>query len=80
MGPGIAILAAGGLTAVARVVNGRKPEPAIFAGAVIGGAALLAIAQVSPELASRFGTLVVITALLTAGADVATGASRVLGA
>lgn len=80
MGPGFAMLAVGGLTATARVVKGHKPEPAIFAGAVIAGAVLLAVAQASPELASRFAMLVVITSLLTSGADIAAGALRLIGA
>ena len=80
MGPGIALLAAGALTATAAVVKGKAPSPSIFAGAAIAGGALLGLAQVSPDVASRFATLVVLTAILTSGAELALGASRLIGA
>lgn len=78
MGPGIALLAAGSITAAGAVARGGWPSPRIFVGSAIAGAALLGVAQVSPEVASRFATLVVITALLTSGYDLAVGLNRLV--
>lgn len=79
MGPGFAALGAGGITIAGYLARGRTPPPAVFIGAGIAGVALLTLASASPELASRFGTLVLLTALLTSGADVARGVSRAVG-
>lgn len=78
MAPGIAILAAGGITAVAAIVRGAKPSPNVIAGAVIAGGILTAIAAQSPDVAGKYATLVLITAILTSGADIATGISRLV--
>lgn len=79
MGPGLALLTAGALTATAAISRGGWPEPRIFIGSAIAGAALLGIAEVSPEVASKFATLVLITALLTSGVEVSTAVTRLIG-
>lgn len=71
MGPGFSIAAAGALSAVAQIVRGEWPSARILVGVGIAGAALLTIAQSSPELASAFGTLVLVTSLMVNGVDVA---------
>jgi hypothetical protein len=79
MGPGIALLTAGGITAVGQIARGRPPSPRILIGSAIAGGLLIGLGRSSPELASRFGTLVLLTAALTSGADVALAISRLLG-
>lgn len=78
MGPGIALLAAGGLTTIAGITRGRPPSPRVMIGAAIAGGVLVAVGGRSPELAAKFGTLVLVTALLTSGADLALAAGRLL--
>ena len=73
MGPGIALLAAGAVTMAGQIAKGKTPRPRIIIGAAIAGGALVGLGQASPEVASRFATLILVTALLTSGADLATG-------
>lgn len=79
MGPGFAAIGAGAITATGYFARGKKPPAGVFIGAGIAGVALLVIAQGSPQVASRFGTLIVLTALLTSGVDVARGINRAIG-
>jgi hypothetical protein len=78
MGPGIKVLAAGALTATAQIVNGRMPSPRLIAGVGITGLVLVSIAGKSPEIAGAFGTLILLTALMVSGYDVAKAAGNVL--
>lgn len=79
MGPGFAALGAGAITATAYLARGKTPPPAVFIGAGVAGVALLLVAQASPAVAGRFGTLILLTALLTSGVDVARGVNRAVG-
>jgi hypothetical protein len=78
MGPGLTILAAGGITAIGQISRKQWPTPRIIIGTGVAGAALLIVAQSSPELAQKFATLVLITALLTSGYDVSKGVTAAL--
>lgn len=78
MGPALTIAAAGGLTIVGTIARGKAPLPRVFVGIVIAGGGVLAIAQYSPEIAAKLSAVVFLTALLTSGYDVATGAQRAL--
>lgn len=71
MGPAWSIAGAGAITAIAQIARGEWPGVRIVAGVAIGGAALLVIGGKSPELASAFGTLVLVTALMVSGVDIA---------
>lgn len=79
MGPGFAALGAGGITIAGYLARGKTPPTSVFIGAGIAGVALLALSSASPELAARFGTLILVTALFTSGVDVARGVSRAVG-
>lgn len=79
MGPGLALLTAGGISATAAIVRGGWPSPRIFIGSAIAGAALLGVAEVSPEVAGKFATLVLITAFLTSGVELSTAVTRSIG-
>lgn len=79
MGPGFAALGAGGLTIAGYLARGQSPPPAVFIGAGLAGVVLLTVASASPEIAARFGTLLLLTAFLTSGMDVAKGINRAIG-
>ena len=79
MAPALSGLAAAGITMVGQLAHGRTPSPVILVGGAIAGGALAALAGPSPELAAKFGTLVLLTALLTSGADVALAVFNLLG-
>lgn len=78
MGPGIALLIAGGLTMAAQASRGSAPAPRILIGSAIVGGVLVGVGQKSPELAGKFATLILVTALLTSGSDLAKAASRLI--
>ena len=79
MGPGFALLTVGAITGTAALVRGELPSSRVFAGAAIAGGVLVAVGQASPDVASRFATVVLITALLTSGVELATAAGRLTG-
>lgn len=79
MGPAFAILGAAGVTALGQAAKGKVPSPTIIVGGAVAGAAMAALAGPSPELAGKFATLVLLTALLTSGADVALAVFHLLG-
>lgn len=78
MTPAIMVGTAAGLTVLAYIARGDAPPPRVFLGAAIAGGGFLALAQASPDLASKLAAVVFITALLTSGYDVAQGVGRAL--
>lgn len=78
MGPALSIAGAGAITAIAQIARGEWPSARLIAGVGIAGAALLMVASKSPELASAFGTLVLVTALMVSGVDLAKAAGNAL--
>lgn len=79
LGAGFAVLGAGALTIGAYLARGESPPPAVFIGSAVAGVALVAVASHSPALASKFGTLILITAILTNGIDLARGVNNAIG-
>ena len=78
MSPAWMIAGAGALTLTAQLARGQAPSPRVVIGAAVAGGALLLIAQGAPEAAGKFAGLVLTTALLTSGYDVAQGVARAL--
>ena len=78
MTPSITLAAAAAITAVGYLARGRTPAPRIFIGAAVAGTALALIGQAAPEAAARFAGVVLLTALLTSGYDVAQGVNAAL--
>lgn len=72
------IAAAAGLTVTAALVRRQAPAPRIFVGAAVAGTALALVAHAAPTAASRFAGVVLLTALLTSGYDVAKGVNNAL--
>lgn len=80
MGPGFTVLLAGGVTSLAYMAKGDWPPPRIFIGSAIAGTGLMAVARKYPGPAQQFASLILLTALVTSGVDVAQGLNRALGA
>lgn len=78
MNPALILAAAAGVTALGALARGTTPAPRIFVGAAVGGVVLAGFASLDPQLASRFAGVVLITALLTSGYDVAKGVQSAL--
>lgn len=78
MSPALLIAAAGGLTIVGNIAAKKAPSPRIFVGIAVAGAGMLGLAQLAPEAAQQLATVVLLTALLTSGYDVASGVSSAL--
>jgi hypothetical protein len=78
MGPALVVASAAGLTAVGAIARGEAPKPRVFLGAAIAGAGFLLLAQYSPDVSAKLAGVVLMTALLTSGYDVATGVTRAL--
>lgn len=78
MGPGLVIVTASGIVILGRLSKGESPHPRIFLGAVIAGAGMLTLAQFSPEVAAKLAGVVLMTAIMTSGYDVAQGVTRAL--
>lgn len=74
----ILVAAAGGLTVLGELARGELPRPAVFIGTAGVGLALLIAAQAAPTLAHGFAVVILLTALLTSGYDVAAGIVRAL--
>ncbi len=71
-----AAFTAGGLNAAATIVRGDTPRLRIAFGSLALGVMLTATASFAPSVAAAMSVLVIITALLTAGADTLSTVSR----
>lgn len=78
MSPALLIAAAGGLTVIGNIASRKAPSPRIFVGVAVAGAGMLTLAQLAPDAAQQLATVVLITALLTSGYDVARGVTAAL--
>lgn len=78
MSPAFKIATAGALTILGTIARHKAPAPRVFIGVVAAGAILLLVADSAPEAANAFGTVVLLTALLTSGYDVAQGINHSL--
>lgn len=78
MSPGLSIAAAGALTVIGSIAQGRQPSPRTFLGVVVAGGGLLLLAQSMPDAAAQLAAVILLTSALTSGYDVATGINRAL--
>lgn len=78
MGPALQVGIAGGLTIIGAIARGDAPSPRIFVGVAVAGAGVLGLAQLAPDAARSLATVILLTALLTSGYDVARGVGSAL--
>ena len=76
--PALLVAAAGGLTVVGTIARGKAPAPRVFLGVALAGAGMVTLAQYAPEAAAQLATVVLLTALLSSGYDVARGITQAL--
>lgn len=66
-----AVGTAGLLASLEHVARGQQPPVTTFVGVAVSGVALLALAEVSPQVAAGFAGLLLVGSLLRNGSDVA---------
>lgn len=72
------VATAGGLTVLGELARGQRPRPAVFVGTAGVGFVLLIVSSSAPQVAHGFALVILLTALLTSGFDVAAGITRAL--
>ena len=78
MSPAFKVAFAGGITAIAQIMRGEWPSAGLFYAVGIGGAALLLIQPAAPKAVDAFGSLILLTAVLVSGAEIAKAATNAI--